>query len=79
MATAFHQTLQTAARPIWDAIFTHPFIQEVGAGTLDRARFLFFVRQDYLYLQDFARALCVGGPKLTRWIHCTCLPSMRPR
>ena len=63
MATAFHHFLRKAAQPIWDAIFSHPFIEELGAGTLSRARFLFFVRQDYLYLQDFARVLCLGGAK----------------
>ena len=63
MATAFHHVLHKAAQPIWDAIFSHPFIEELGAGTLSRERFLFFVRQDYLYLQDFARVLCLGGAK----------------
>ncbi len=63
MATAFHHILRKAAQPIWDAIFSHPFIQELGAGTLSRERILFFVRQDYLYLQDFARVLCLGGAK----------------
>lgn len=63
MTTPVHQQLREAARPIWEAIFAHPFVRELGAGTLARERFLFFVRQDYLYLQDFARALCLGGAK----------------
>lgn len=63
MTVPFHQSLRAAADPIWEAIFAHPFIQELGAGTLARERFLFFVRQDYLYLQDFARTLCLGGAK----------------
>ncbi len=63
MTIPFHQSLSEAAHPVWEAIFAHPFIKELGAGTLSRARFLFFVRQDYLYLQDFARALCLGGAK----------------
>jgi thiaminase/transcriptional activator TenA len=63
MDISFHQHLHKAARPVWEAIFTHPFVKELGAGTLARARFLFFVRQDYLYLQDFARTLCLGGAK----------------
>ena len=63
MAILFHQHLRETARPVWEAIFAHPFVQELGAGTLARARFLFFVRQDYLYLQDFARALCLAGAK----------------
>ena len=63
MSQPFHHTLRTAAQPIWDAIFAHPFVRELGAGTLSRERFLFFVQQDYLYLQDFARTLCLGGVK----------------
>ena len=41
MATAFHHILRKAAQPIWDAIFSHPFIKELGAGTLSRERFIF--------------------------------------
>ncbi|HJY83158.1 MAG TPA: thiaminase II [Candidatus Binatia bacterium] len=63
MTMPFHQSLREAAHPVWEAIFAHPFVRELGAGTLARARFLFFVRQDYLYLQDFARVLCLGGAK----------------
>jgi thiaminase/transcriptional activator TenA len=63
MDSPFHEYLREKARPIWEAIFAHPFVRELGAGTLSRERFLFFVRQDYLYLQDFARALCLGGAK----------------
>ena len=63
MSQPFHSTLRTTAQPIWDAIFSHPFVRELGTGTLSRERFLFFVQQDYLYLQAFARALCLGGAK----------------
>lgn len=63
MTAPFHQQLRETAHTIWAAIFAHPFVRELGTGTLARERFLFFVRQDYLYLQDFARALCLGGAK----------------
>ena len=63
MSQPFHHALRTAAQPVWEAIFSHPFVRELGTGTLSRERFLFFVQQDYLYLQDFARALCLGGAK----------------
>jgi thiaminase (transcriptional activator TenA) len=61
MPTAFHDTLRDAAQPIWEAILAHPFLKELGAGTLPHDRFLYFIRQDYLYLFEFARVLCVGG------------------
>ena len=63
MSTPFHQHLRRQAGSIWEAIFAHPFLAELGDGSLSRERFLFFVRQDYLYLQDFARAICLGGAK----------------
>ena len=63
MSANFHMSLRQAARPIWEAIFAHPFLQELGTGSLPRERFLYFIRQDYLYLFDFARVLCVGGSK----------------
>jgi thiaminase (transcriptional activator TenA) len=63
MPTAFHEILKDAAQPIWKAILAHPFLKELGDGTLPHDRFLYFIRQDYLYLFEFARVLCVGGSK----------------
>ena len=57
----FHGQIRQQTDTIWQAIYTHPFVQEVGQGTLARAAFEFFIRQDYLYLKDFARVLCLGG------------------
>ena len=59
----FHERLRQQTAAIWQAIYTHPFVQEVGQGTLARPAFEFFIRQDYLYLKDFARVLCLGGAK----------------
>jgi len=63
MARAFRQELRGAAEPIWRAIFAHPFVREVGAGALAREKFGFFIRQDFLYLREFTRVLCLGGAK----------------
>lgn len=63
MSIAFHHQLKHAAQPIWDAIFAHPFVKEVGEGSLPHDCFLYFIRQDYLYLFDFARVLSLGGSK----------------
>ena len=59
----FHGQIRQQTDTIWQSIYTHPFVQEVGQGTLARAAFEFFIRQDYLYLKDFARVLCLGGAK----------------
>jgi thiaminase/transcriptional activator TenA len=63
MSIAFRDVLKNAARPIWEAILEHPFVAELGAGTLSHERFVYFIRQDYLYLFEFARVLCLGGSK----------------
>src|SRR3990172_10861725 len=63
MAVPLRQALRRAAAPMWQAIFRHPFIVEIGAGTLPREKFTFFICQDSLYLRDFARVLCLGGAK----------------
>ena len=63
MSDAFRDMLKQAAQPIWQAILAHPFLKELGEGCLPHDRFLYFIRQDYLYLFDFARILCVGGSK----------------
>ena len=54
----FSEELRKENRRIWDAILGHPFILELGAGTLPLEKFTYYVKQDYLYLIDFAR--CIG-------------------
>jgi thiaminase (transcriptional activator TenA) len=63
MEIPFRDVLKQAAQPIWDAILAHSFLKELGEGTLPHDRFLYFIRQDYLYLFEFARVLCLGGSK----------------
>ena len=46
-----------------DAIHRHPFIAELAAGTLSRARFQGYITQDALYLAQFARALAIAAAK----------------
>ncbi len=40
----------------WTAYTRHPFVEGLGDGTLPRAAFLTYLRQDYLYLIHYARA-----------------------
>jgi thiaminase/transcriptional activator TenA len=55
----------------WDAIadiyaktLTSPFIRELMRGTLDREKFVFYLRQDALYLVDFGKSLAAIASKL---------------
>lgn len=56
------QLLETGA-DIWDAQKHHPFVVELADGTLDSAAFEHWIRQDYRYLQDYARLFALAGTK----------------
>ncbi|WP_428488962.1 TenA family protein [Rhodopila sp.] len=45
------------------AIHALPFNRELAAGTLDPARFGFYITQDALYLDQYARILVIAGAK----------------
>ena len=51
------QELWTAIDDVWRRIQDHPFLAGLQDGTLDEAKFRYFLQQDYRYLEDFARAL----------------------
>jgi len=63
MAGLFTRQLRREADEIWRAVHAHPFLDELGAGTLPMNRFVYFILQDYVYLLDFAQVLCLGGAK----------------
>src|SRR5437764_815510 len=44
--------LLASARPVWDAILTHPFLRELRDGSLPIATFRFYLEQDWLYIQE---------------------------
>lgn len=60
---AFTDTLYDAAEAIWQAQLDHPFVAGIGTGKLDDKTFANWVRQDYLYLQEYARVLAYGAAR----------------
>ena len=44
--------LYDCVRDIWEGYHNHPFITELGTGTLDPAKFRSYMIQDYRYLLD---------------------------
>jgi thiaminase (transcriptional activator TenA) len=50
--------LHRLVEPTWAAQHAHPFVLGIGDGTLEPARFAFWLRQDYLFLIDYCR--CFG-------------------
>jgi thiaminase/transcriptional activator TenA len=67
----FTDHLRELAEPIWEAQQAHPFVRGIGDGTLDVEKFKFWVRQDYLFLIDYARLLALALAKAPD------LPTMR--
>ncbi len=66
-AGRYSDELRSLASGIWEAQHAHPFVQGIGGGTLEVERFRHFVRQDYLYLIEYARLLslaCARAPRL---------------
>ncbi len=55
-----HERLYDCAKDIWEGYCVHPFITELGAGTLDPAKFRYYMIQDYLYLFDYLKLFALG-------------------
>jgi thiaminase/transcriptional activator TenA len=55
----FSDQLRIEAEPIWDGIFSHPFLKEIKDGSLPLEKFRYYLGQDYLYLEGFARAVAL--------------------
>ena len=60
---SFSDQLRAEAKPIWDRIFSHPFLQEIKEGTLPLEKFQYYLTQDYLYLEGFARTVAMALAK----------------
>lgn len=62
-AVGFSDELRRAAEPVWAGQHEHPFVRGIGDGTLDLRRFRFYVKQDYLFLIEYARLLALGAAR----------------
>lgn len=68
--TRLTDEMLAAARPIWDAQLEHAFVRGIGDGSLPPETFERWVRQDHLYLTEFARVFAWAAAK------ADCLASM---
>jgi thiaminase/transcriptional activator TenA len=57
---SFSRGLKEKAKKVWEDGYNHPFVQELGKGTLDKEKFKFYLLQDYLYLLQYAKVYALG-------------------
>lgn len=57
------EKLRNDARPIWNRIFSHPFVVELYSGKLPFEKFRYYILQDYAYLIGVIRAFSIISAK----------------
>ena len=60
---SFSKGLKERAKKVWEEGYNHPFVQELGMGTLPKEKFKFYLLQDYLYLIQYAKVFALGAVK----------------
>ena len=63
MPPTLSDELRASVAGVWAAQHEHPFVRGIGDGTLAVERFAFWVRQDWLFLVDYARMLALGAAR----------------
>ncbi|MDQ6588938.1 MAG: thiaminase II, partial [Haemophilus parainfluenzae] len=48
------------AQPYWKQYVEHEFVQQLAKGTLPKACFQHYLKQDYIYLFHYSRAFALG-------------------
>ncbi|MGL4911095.1 MAG: thiaminase II [Romboutsia sp.] len=56
----FTDHLFEGSKDIWGNYLNHPFIKEIGNGSLDKEKFKKYLIQDYLYLKEYTKVYCMG-------------------
>jgi thiaminase/transcriptional activator TenA len=55
-----HQDLINACQQDWDAYIQHSFVQQLAKGTLAHTCYLHYLKQDFLFLKQYARAYALA-------------------
>jgi thiaminase/transcriptional activator TenA len=63
LEAGFTTGLRAAAGPIWRQQAAHPFLRGLADGTLPAAKFLFYTRQDAVFLQELNRVFGYGAAR----------------
>jgi thiaminase/transcriptional activator TenA len=63
MTRTLSARLREDADAVWLAQHDHPFVRAVGDGSVDMERFRHWVRQDYLFLVEYARLFALAAAR----------------
>src|SRR3954453_19136219 len=61
--SGFADELRAGAAGLWEAKHAHAFVRGIADGTLPEERFAHYVRQDYVFLVEYARMLALGAAR----------------
>lgn len=62
MASLF-ETLKAGSGALWQSAQSHPFVDGLADGSLQRERFIHYLKQDYVYLIGYSRAWAMAAAK----------------
>lgn len=60
---SFSQRLRRSVHEVWEKSHRHPFVTGMGDGTLPESKFRFYMKQDYVFLIDYAKLFAMGSMK----------------
>jgi thiaminase/transcriptional activator TenA len=63
MSGRFSEQLRQKLDPVWQAQYQHPFLRGLADGSLEPARFAVWLRQDYLFLIEYARLFSAAAAR----------------
>jgi thiaminase (transcriptional activator TenA) len=63
VVATFTQRLLNSVAPIWERTHRHPFVTGLGDGSLPVESFKFYLKQDYVYLIDYAKLFAIASTK----------------
>ncbi len=65
-----HQDLINACQQEWLAYTEHDFVKQLAVGTLAQQAYLHYLKQDFLFLKQYARAYALAIYKPKHLLKC---------
>lgn len=59
----FTERIWQRVEPIWNSYLDHPFVRGLADGTLSKEKFQHWLKQDYVYLIEYAKLMAIGSAK----------------